>query len=205
MLYLNAANSADTCELPDEAYDLICAAFGIYEEHGADSKVQMTMLNNMIAATAMLRNMSEETYDTVATKLCQYSSKQLMKANQSQMVMACSHLFWKKALSEASHKRVTECMQRSLKIADACAGAPQMGLFIDAANHYLYYYGAQMPLVTVKTVNAVLQLGRDALASADRNDTAVAPLVVFSRNTTKYIQARQAEGTDERWAAVALS
>lgn len=46
-------------------------------------------------------------------------------------------------------RRVLECLQRSLKIADVCiTGGVNAQLFIEILNHYLYFFEADNPEVT---------------------------------------------------------
>jgi len=124
----------------------------------------------------------------------------VQKADQSKMVALCSHLFWKKALAAETQKKAHECLQRSLKIADACPAGHQFGLFASALNEYCYYYSAKMPQVSVKSVQALLDMNAEAVTSddADKTSEAFKAAKTFYRNTQKLILARQKEG-DERW------
>lgn len=201
-MYLHTANAADTCELGDTSRDLYAAAFALYEEHGATNKVQLQMLNAMIGSMGALRTMSEEEYSVIATKLCQYSSRLVHKADQCRMVMLCSHLFWKKALSPESHTKVVECMKRALKIGDNCPPGQQFGLWAEALNQYAYYYHAQTPDVSAKSVSLVASMNHEAIASAeDKNTDAFKNAKTFFKNTQSTLKKRAAEG-DDRWAEV---
>lgn len=204
-LYLTCANAADVCELPDLTYELYTEAFTIYEEHAADSKMQQSMLLTMVSSLCALRTMAEENYDIIATKVCQYSSKLLKKPDQCRMAAQCSHLFWKKALSEGSHKKVLECMQRALKISDNCGAAHQLGLYVELLNHFVYYFNAQAPGATAKYILTLVDLIGAAMKSADSGEVDAASLEaskLFFKNTRKYILEKQKN--DERWQEIII-
>jgi vacuolar protein sorting-associated protein 35 len=204
-MYLNAANIADTCELHESetCYNFIASAFQLYEENSGSTRLQLQMLNAMIASLSGLKSMPEENYDRLATKLCQYSSKLVQKPDQSRMVMLCSHLFWKRVLSEESHQKASECLNRALKIADNCPQGLQFGLFAEILNHYAYYYNAQMPQATAKTLNAVVAMNKDAVdATEDKSSEAFKAAKKFFSNTNAALKQRQAEG--DRWGDIKL-
>ncbi len=161
------------------------------------------MLNALISSLAAIRTMPEEHYDTLATKLCQYSSRLVHKPDQSRMIMLCSHMFWKKVLSEDSHKKASECLARALKIADNVPAGLQFGLFAEVLNHYAYYYNAQMPQATSKTVNAVVTMNKDAIdAAEDKNSEAFKSAKRLFNNTQASLKRRQQ--VDDRWCEIEL-
>uniref|UniRef100_A0A7S1LP92 Vacuolar protein sorting-associated protein 35 n=1 Tax=Neobodo designis TaxID=312471 RepID=A0A7S1LP92_NEODS len=203
-MFLTAANAADTCDQHEleTCYNLYASAFQLYEENGGSTKLQLQMLNAMISSLSALRTMPEDRYDTLASKLCQYSSKLVHKPDQSRMVMLCSHMFWKKALSEDLHKKASECLSRALKLADNVPAGLQFGLFAEILNHYAYYYNAQMPQATPKTVNAVVAMNRDAIESTeDKTSETFKTAKRFYSNTRAAISQRAAAG-DERWGLI---
>ena len=69
---------------------------------------------------------------TLITTTAQYAARLLKKPDQCRMVYTCAHLFWSpspaRELRDGEEapapgqdgKRALECLQRSLKIADAC-------------------------------------------------------------------------------------
>lgn len=199
-MYLNCANAADVCGNEAVAYDLYTEAFTIYEEHAADSKDQLLMLSTMISSLCALQNISDENYDVIATKVCQYSSKLLKKHDQSKMAALCSHLFWRKTGGVA--QKVLECMQRALKISDHAQAQHQLPLFVELLNQFLHYYAAEVPTVTVKFISALLDLIREASAntSEEGDKKLFDEARTFYRNTTKYIRSRQKD--DPRWQEI---
>ncbi|EKF30592.1 vacuolar protein sorting-associated protein 35, putative [Trypanosoma cruzi marinkellei] len=164
-LYLTSANAADTCGLPDVAYELYTNAFQIYEENAADTREQIEMVSCLISSLSSLRNVPEESYELLATKVCQYSSKFVRKIDQSRMVSLCANLFLRSAFSEESHRRVLECLQRSLKIADHVQETQRLPLFVELLNQVLHYYATKAPGVTVNYISALIDLVQEATNS----------------------------------------
>jgi len=114
----------------------------LYEDELTDSKVQMRALSTMVGTLLSCRNFEEGDYDTLITKTTQYAAKLLKKPDQCRMVTLCSHLFWVGKASETQHyhdpRRVLECLQRSLKIADVCMSSSlHVHLFVEILNQYL--------------------------------------------------------------------
>ena len=118
-----------------------------------------------------------ENYDTLVTKTALYASKLLKKTDQCRLVYTCSHLFWGRDLEEEDSKRilaaerkdtgtessvaeaqrrwfyrdgkrVLECLQKSLKIADSCMDSIlNASLFIEILNVYVIFYEKGNPSV----------------------------------------------------------
>jgi vacuolar protein sorting-associated protein 35 len=213
--YLHAAGVADACALGEQCYDLMAAAFMVYEQRGAaDTKLQIQCLTQMISTVAATRNLPEETYMQLAAKLCQYSSGLLLKQDNSRLALLCSHLFWKKALSEDSRRMTLDCLQRALKQADKSPASTQYELFTEALNRYSYYFAAAMPLVEPKHVNSLIDMVRtakDAAAGAAAPTAAAASTMMpaaqvatYAQNTTRYLTNRKRDGGDERWDEINL-
>ncbi|KAG2987091.1 hypothetical protein PC121_g22141 [Phytophthora cactorum] len=93
----------------------------------------------------------------------QYAARLLKKNEQALMVLNCAHLFWHP--SQQDGKRVRECLQRSLRIADAMKDTTsnQVPLFLEILEAYLYFYEAQTPEVTHNYLVGLLALVKDHL------------------------------------------
>ena len=73
----------------------------------------------------------------------QYCAKLLKKPDQCRAVARSSFLFWNLHADEPCRnaKRVLECLQRSLKIADACKMSDQhTALFVEMLDVYLWHF-----------------------------------------------------------------
>ena len=201
-LYVFAANAADTCGMGDNAYDLFAAALMLYEHGIPDTKRQMAVLSQLVSALAICRSLEEESYKNLAAKLCQYASSLLLKQDQCRMVQVCSHLFWKKTLSDEARQSTNECLQRSLKMADKSPSGAQYDLYVESLNRYLYYFSAKMPQVQAKHINSLVDMcnkTREARA-AEGGAAATADSAAFEKNTKAYIRHRKQDQSDERWA-----
>ena len=57
-------------------------------------------------------------------------------------------------------QRVLECLQRSLKIADACSmtSSANIILFVEILEYYVYYYEIENPVITDKFVSGLIAL-----------------------------------------------
>ena len=90
-----------------------------------------------------------------------YSAKLLKKPDQCRAVCRASYMFWS-PVGEAPYrngKRVLECLQRSLKIADACkASNAHVGLFVEVLDAYLYQFEQENEHVTAGFINSLAQL-----------------------------------------------
>ncbi|KAH9597513.1 Vacuolar protein sorting-associated protein 35 [Trypanosoma melophagium] len=161
-LYLASANAADACGLPDIAYEMYVSVFQLYEENAADTTGQIEMMDCLISSLYTLSQMPEESYEPLATKVCQYSSKLVRKSDQSSVVALCAHLFWKESLSSESHQHVMECLKRALKLADNTQASQQLPLFVALLNQVLHYYAGKAPGVTVKYITALIDLVQEA-------------------------------------------
>jgi len=126
------------------------------------------------------RVFGEENYDALSTKTAVHSAKLLKKHDQCRAVYMCSHLFWKTGTEvlqnvpltpskeraivhhapilqgEDDHKegkRVLECLQKSLRIADACMdSSTNVKLFVEILNEYLYYFEAKNEAVILSFI-----------------------------------------------------
>jgi hypothetical protein len=57
-------------------------------------------------------------------------------------------------------QRVLECLQRGLKIADACSvsSSANVQLFVEILDYYVYYFEIQNPVITDKFVSGLIAL-----------------------------------------------
>lgn len=200
-LFLQCAQAADACSFETIAYEFITQSFLIYEENIADSKAQLAAITLIIGTLQTLRVFGPENQDTLTTKCALYSSKLLKKPDQCSAVQLCSHLFWPIAMKERGEsdgnlirdgKRVLECLQKSLKIADGVieTGA-NVQLFVEILNRYVYYFEKHNDSVTVKYVSGLIDLISSNLANLDAKDENTKIIKNHFANTLKYIQYRK--------------
>eukprot|EP00756_Hemistasia_phaeocysticola_P001082 Hpha_TRINITY_DN10786_c0_g1::TRINITY_DN10786_c0_g1_i1::g.43703::m.43703/K18468/VPS35; vacuolar protein sorting-associated protein 35 len=206
-LYLQAARTADRSLQVEKCDELLRAAFSLYEDEILrDSKWQMQYLPVMIGCLQSLKNLDNENYDGLAQKLASYHSQFLHKPDQCRIAVLCAHLFWRPG-REDLHKKVLECLQRSLKIVDACTPEQQPPLFVEILNKYLYFFAKGNEHVTVKHINVLIQLINENITRQEESTgTAAAPASVFYQSTLAHIKANQACSSDgERWQEINVS
>lgn len=110
-------------------------------------------------------------YDTLITKCALHGAKLLKKPDQCRAVMTCSHLWWGTMIVGQGEegeetvypyrdgKRVLECLQKALKIADSCMDSvTNVELFVEILNRYIYYFEKQNESVSEFIVLAVTSL-----------------------------------------------
>ncbi|CAI5710611.1 unnamed protein product [Peronospora destructor] len=162
-LFLQCALVADGCAFEAIAYEFITQAFIVYEDQITLAREQWRALEVMVASLRATRNLSSTNYDILATKTTQYSARLLKKNEQALMVLNCAHLFWHP--SQRDGKRVRECLQRSLRIADSMKDITlnQISLFLDILEAYVYFFEMQTPEVTRNYLVGLLALVKDHL------------------------------------------
>ena len=146
-------------------------------------------------------------YDALITKTTQYAAKLLKKPDQCKMVALCSHLFYRGDVSSPNKyhdpKRVLECLQRSLKIADGCmASSTHVHLFVSILNVYLYYFELGCPAIQDKYITGLIALISEHVDGMDHGE-ARAKVEESYGATLKYIKRKKEEGeTMEKFKAI---
>eukprot|EP01106_Pelomyxa_sp_JSP_P004987 TRINITY_DN1796_c0_g2_i1.p1 TRINITY_DN1796_c0_g2~~TRINITY_DN1796_c0_g2_i1.p1 ORF type:complete len:590 (-),score=234.67 TRINITY_DN1796_c0_g2_i1:67-1683(-) len=191
-LFLQAAQAASRCGLETHAYELVVQAFTIYEEEIADSAQQLSAMAVIVGTIHSLTSLEADNYDTLITKTAKHSTKLMKKTDQCRAVCMSSHLFWREATQQKDGKRVLECLQKSLKVANTCVDAnSNVVLFVEILNQYLYYFEKGNECVTVKYLSGLVSLINTNMANVDTSaatGTADAQATAtFYKNTLAYI------------------
>lgn len=170
-LFCACGQTADQTGHEEVAYEFFAQAFTVYEEAVSDSKAQFQAVCVIASALHTTRNFGKENYDTLITKCALHASKLLRKPDQCRAVYLASHLWWatptpgrgeeeekdvscarsasyEKWLLELMYsqlyrdgKRVLECLQRALRVADSCMEtATSIELFVEILDRYVYYF-----------------------------------------------------------------
>lgn len=227
--YVSSALTADGCDETETSYTLFAEALTLYDTQLSDTADQVNALVSFVNALAQMTALSEENYEVLAAKVCQYASKLLKKQDQSRLIAVCATLFARKQLSQENQARVQECLRRALKLAGQVLALAQLQLYVQLLNVFLHFYTSKMSyLVSVELVNELVEkineaseAQRTALAPAESEGGAVAApaaataagaeeaaaaasafasIRLVYRNITKYIRSRQA--AEERWSAI---
>lgn len=168
-LFLFCGQVADQCEFEEVAYEFFAQAFTVYEEAISDSRAQFQAVGVIANALHATRNFSKENYDNLITKCALHGSKLLKKPDQCRAVYLASHLWWAVEIPSRNEdeksplyrdgKRVLECLQRALRVADACMDqAVSVELFVEILNRYVYYFDRQNEAVSFGTIRFIWKI-----------------------------------------------
>lgn len=162
-LFLFAGQIADQGGFEEVSYEFFAQAFTIYEEAISESKLQYQAVSLVASALQQTRSFSRDNYDTLITKCALHGAKLLKKPDQTRAILAASHLWWATDIAARGEdddktlyhddKRVLECLQKALKIADACMDtATSIELFVEILNRYVYYFDRQNEAVSTSEI-----------------------------------------------------
>jgi len=194
--------------------ELFVQSLALYEEKPGDFKYQTRCILSMTATLTYCHGLEKEDYEKLAMRVTTYAAKTLRKEDQCRLVTICSNLFFAvDASSGGVHRsnpaRCLECLQRALKLADACTAshAANIGLFVDLLEQYLFFFGKNNPSISAKYITGLLALVNEHTSNRGGNgDTAavVSAKAQFSA-TVKLIKNLQAsEETGNRYKAISL-
>ncbi|KAI1005833.1 hypothetical protein K3495_g2385 [Podosphaera aphanis] len=204
-LFVACGQIADQTNSEEISYEFFAQAFTIYEEAISDSRAQFQAVCVIAGALHETRNFGRENYDTLITKCALHGSKLLKKTDQCRAVYLASHLWWAVPIVARGEteetkilyrdgKRVLECLQRALRVADACMDTTvSVELFVEILNRYVYYFDQQNEAVTTKYLNGLIELVYSNLRSNSDSTNIDVPKRYFQR-TIEYISSREYEG-----------
>ncbi|KAF2814006.1 vacuolar protein sorting-associated protein 35 [Mytilinidion resinicola] len=203
-LFTACGQIADQTGHEEVAYEFFAQAFTIYEEAISDSRAQFQAVCVIAGALHETRGFGKENYDTLITKAALHGSKLLKKPDQCRAVYLASHLWWATEIRGRGEedpktlyrdgKRVLECLQRALRVADACMDAAvSVELFVEILNRYVYYFDQENEAVTTKYLNGLIELIHSNLSSNESTSSVENPKKHFQR-TLDYIASREYEG-----------
>lgn len=181
-LNIQSASLADQLSLGEIAYDFFSQAFTVFEESLSDLKSQFQALVYMMQSLQKTRSLYHENYyDSLIVRCTLHGSRLLRKQDQCRAVYLCSHLWWATEIAVIGEeegttadfyregKRVLECLQRSLRVADSTMDNIQScQLMIEILNRCLYYFihGEEYDThVSVKYINGLIELIKTNLRS----------------------------------------
>ena len=185
-LFLQTVLCANRCENTTALYNCISEAFILYEEE--ESKLQPKLLIELIN-TILIVNISSEHFETLSTKLCQYSAKLLRKSDQSKCGALCSILFFPKK-SDVSTEKSIECLKWSLGIIKSCMENEQIPLFVEVLNIYLYHFNLKNDHLSSDLINKIISIINDRISEYEEQNEM---LVDYFQNTIKSIKFNQLE------------
>ncbi|WFD36198.1 retromer complex subunit Vps35 [Malassezia cuniculi] len=186
-LNLLAAQAADECGLEELSYEFYVQAFTVYEESISESRAQLQAIGLIISTLFRARVFVPDNYDTLITKAALHGAKLLKKPHQSAAVMMASHLWWQTEMPRdkvhppkhalvRDGKRVLECLQKALRIANSCIDERvTVTILCDALDKYLYYYELGVESITARYINSLVDLITKGLESSNDDEVVRAP------------------------------
>ena len=169
---LSAARQADEMDanLEPIAHEFFTQALICFEEELTDSKTQVAAISGLVGALVACSHLAPDNYEALATRTTQHAARLLKKIDQCRGVLACSHLFYSSTVKDP--KRVLECLQRGLKIADVCVQA-QTGaaheLFVECLNAYIHFYETGIEEIAPSHISNLIALCREHAQFAAEN------------------------------------
>ena len=201
-------NGREGANFAPVAFELLSQCFTMYEERISEASAQRRSVTALIGGLLRSTSLSESNYESLITKTAQFSAKLPQKADQCRMVAECSHLFFPvgAAVKYSNAQRALECLQRSLKLADAAtsANASNMVLFVDLLEHYLFFLENKNPAVTAAYVTGLGALIKEYLRNAT-DARVVLPAKTHFISLAKDIKRKKvAESTSELFAGIEI-
>ncbi|KAI1330960.1 vacuolar protein sorting-associated protein 35 [Xylariaceae sp. FL0255] len=203
-LFTSSGQTADMVGFEEVAYEYFAQAFTVYEEAVSDSKAQFQAVCVIASALHQTRNFGKENYDTLITKCALHGSKLLRKPDQCRAVYLASHLWWATPIAVTDEsdeglyrdgKRVLECLQRALRVADSCMEqGTSIELFVEILDRYVYYFDQANESVTTKYINGLIELIHSNLSTNQQDSTNIESSRRHFKHTLDNIASRQYEG-----------
>lgn len=173
-LWLSAAICADqvdkTCGNPGQfegiAYEFLTQALITFEEDINETKKQYEGIFQLVGTISAMTCLDAENLDTAVAKVAQHSSRLLKKPMQCRAIAVCTHMFWSQA--QKNGKRVLECLQKCLKIADKEVGEhpSEVSLWVELLDKYIFFYEARCEEVNISFVQTLLNLCAEHISFA---------------------------------------
>ncbi|KAJ3390268.1 Vacuolar protein sorting-associated protein 35 [Lobulomyces angularis] len=183
-MFLLAAQSANETGFEELSYEFFVQAFTIYEESISESKSQNAAITLIIGTMQNTFCFGYENYLTLITKCLVHSSRLLKRVDQCRGQILVSHLYWcedeinsnNKITNTGSRpenkpgykdgKKVLECLQKSLKIADSMMDRlVSVELFIEVLERCVWFFENKNEFITMKYINSLIELIETNLAA----------------------------------------
>ena len=168
--YLAKDGSAETDYVPI-TYELLTQAYSLYEEQISEEKSQFRSVHAMCGTLMALHSIGKDDYERLITKTAQFSAKILNKPDQCKLVALCAHLFYPVGSGGdrkySNPQRALECLQRCLKLADACTSMDlgHISLFVDLLEHYVFFFEMRNALITPAYITGLIALIKEHIGN----------------------------------------
>lgn len=170
-LWLQCAAVADGMGQDYEAicYECFIQALLCFEEELSDSRAQYNAIMHFVATMSVSTCLDEENYDNLALKVLQHSARLLKRPMQCRAISICAQVYFGADERYRDEKRVLECLQKCLKICDACVqqDPKQVGLWIEMLDRYVYFAEKGCQAVDSRYVNTLSAMCEEHVTYAE--------------------------------------
>ncbi|KAG2749135.1 Vps35-domain-containing protein [Suillus brevipes Sb2] len=229
-LFLLAAQitSECGCGFEDFSYDFYVQAFSVYEDSISESRAQLAAITLIIGTLQGARIVEETTPgDGGAASHLWWQEPVLeegeadgpaVKESEKAAFPPREDGEGAKAYPHQDSKRVLECLQKSLRIANSATGEiVTVQLYCDTLDQYLYYFDRGAPAIAPKFIVSLVELiasSIDTITSpsssssylhpSQRIEGVATPEVITRhfRNTLAYIHAKKTAENPGQWDEV---
>jgi vacuolar protein sorting-associated protein 35 len=216
-LLLDAALAVDSCiqaGKEEDDYGPVVIAFlnqscDSFENNSFDPEAQVRCIYAIAGALQKLGSVDGTIYESTTTKVAQFAARVIEKPQQCRLIAVCAHLFYpvNAGLLEKYNnaQRSLECLQRCLKLADACTSLnpSHVTLFVDLLEDYIVFFEAKNPLVTDGYITGLLALIKEHLNTTGMIETIPREAKVHFVELIEYIKDRKNDTTtSELFASV---
>jgi vacuolar protein sorting-associated protein 35 len=216
-LNLEVAMSADTlysvhsdAVFSSICYEFLSQTFALYEECMTDSRAQHRCVTSMVGTLLTVESISAQEYEGLVTKATQFAAKIIKKPEQCNLVALCAHLFYpitkSGGMAYSKPQRSLECLQRSLKLADACTSAnpSNVVLFVDLLEHYVYFFEKKNPSITHGYISGLVSLVKEHLNNIGDPHSVTEAKAQFM-GVVAYLKQKKADkATAEQFAPIVI-
>jgi vacuolar protein sorting-associated protein 35 len=192
-MYLEAALTADRQKNMKTVSATLSEAFLLYEAE--DAKNQPDQLRHLINVLMKFQNLKPESFERLASKLCQYAAKLSRKSEQCRSGLLCSQLFWCDSFKNG--EKGIECLSWAAQLVKTCMPIEQIPLLIDVLNGYIYHYEMKNN-VKVESINSLLNMIKTNILELEDEDPEKTGTSVrnYYLNTLGYLKLRKANSVD---------
>ncbi|KAH6571680.1 hypothetical protein BASA62_003766 [Batrachochytrium salamandrivorans] len=172
-LYLMSAQIADDMRQEEMCYEFFVQALVVYEESISESKAQVSAITQIIGALYSTTVFGYENYETLITKSICFGATDENSGPDAPLGVGADPPRKREEGKPAYRdgKRVLECLQKALKIADSVMDpSVNVELFVEILERYIWFYDYKNETVTIKYLNSLIDLIQTNLGSNDGGD-----------------------------------
>jgi len=194
-LYLQCALQTGKCGLSKFAYGFLTqGALTIYEEDAmAQSHYEFGAIRQLIGVVQSLECFDAESYEKLAKRIAQHSSKVAVLENQSRATLMSGHLFSSNLENGETFrdgKSSIACLKKSMTVGQSIPEPEVKGvLLVELLDYFIYFYNKHPDVVENKYINAII--GKVLKHASDSNISATHPSSIHFKNIQEFIEGRQ--------------